>query len=126
MSLLAAFIPLSTLAEMVSIGTLFAFLIVSIAVPVLRVTNPGMRRPFRTPLSPVLPIVSAGCCIGLMTNLAAETWLRFLVWLAVGLLIYGFYGRRHARLGRVRDGRGAPDTTVPETGGMAGTAATDG
>jgi APA family basic amino acid/polyamine antiporter len=97
-ALLAAFVPLSDLAEMVSIGTLFAFLVVSIAVPVLRVRRPQMRRPFRTPFSPVLPVLSAICCVGLMSSLAVETWLRFLVWLVIGLGIYLFYGRHHARV----------------------------
>ena len=95
--LLAGFIPLDALAEMVSIGTLFAFFVVSIAVIVLRRTKPKMKRPFRTPSVPLLPIVSAVFCVGLMTNLALETWLRFLVWLVVGLAIYLFYGRTHSR-----------------------------
>jgi APA family basic amino acid/polyamine antiporter len=84
----AAFVPLATLAEMVSIGTLFAFFVVSIAVAVLRRTKPAMPRPFRTPQVPLLPIVSALLCLALMSSLAVETWLRFLVWLAVGLAIY--------------------------------------
>lgn len=95
---LGAFVPLGALAEMVSIGTLFAFFVVAIAVVVLRRTKPRLKRPFRTPSVPVLPIISALTCVGLMTNLAVETWLRFLVWLAVGLAIYWFYGRHHARL----------------------------
>jgi APA family basic amino acid/polyamine antiporter len=77
---------------------LFAFLVVSIAVPVLRSRRPDMRRPFKAPFNPVLPVVSAVCCILLMSNLAVETWLRFLVWLVVGLLIYLTYSRTHARL----------------------------
>src|SRR6478735_3490150 len=96
--LLAGFIPLDALAEMVSIGTLFAFFVVSIAVIVLRRTKPKMKRPFRTPSVPILPIVSAVLCVGLMSNLALETWLRFLVWLVLGLAIYFFYGRSHSRL----------------------------
>ncbi|NUS49935.1 MAG: amino acid permease [Nocardioidaceae bacterium] len=96
--LLAGFVPLDALAEMVSIGTLFAFLVVSVAVVVLRRTRPAMERPFRTPLVPWLPVASAVCCIGLMSNLAVETWARFVVWLVVGLLVYTFYGRRHSRL----------------------------
>ena len=95
---LAAFVPLATLAEMVSIGTLFAFVVVAIAVAVLRRTKPRMDRPFRTPQVPLLPIVSALACVGLMASLAVETWLRFLVWLLLGLLVYGFYGRKHSRL----------------------------
>ena len=94
----AAFVPLATLAEMVSIGTLFAFFVVSIAVAVLRRTRPEMPRPFRTPQVPLLPVVSALLCLALMSSLAVETWLRFLVWLAVGLAIYLGYGRRHAVL----------------------------
>ena len=96
--LLAGFVPLDALAEMVSIGTLFAFLVVSIAVIVLRRTKPQMKRPFRVPQVPILPILSAVFCVGLMTNLALETWLRFLVWLVLGLAIYFFYGRSHSRL----------------------------
>ena len=96
--LLAGFVPLDALAEMVSIGTLFAFFVVSIAVIVLRRTRPKMKRPFRVPQVPILPILSAVFCVGLMTNLALETWLRFLVWLVLGLAIYFFYGRSHSRL----------------------------
>jgi basic amino acid/polyamine antiporter, APA family len=96
--LLAGFVPLDALAEMVSIGTLFAFFVVSVAVIVLRRTRPRMKRPFRVPQVPLLPIVSAVFCVGLMTNLALETWLRFLVWLVLGLAIYFFYGRTHSRL----------------------------
>jgi APA family basic amino acid/polyamine antiporter len=96
--LLAGFVPLDALAEMVSIGTLFAFFVVSVAVIVLRRTRPKMKRPFRVPQVPLLPIVSAVFCVGLMTNLALETWLRFLVWLVLGLAIYFFYGRSHSRL----------------------------
>ncbi len=96
--LLAGFVPLDALAEMVSIGTLFAFFVVSIAVVVLRRTRPRMKRPFRTPQVPLLPVVSAVLCVGLMTNLALETWLRFLIWLVIGLVVYWFYGRTHSRL----------------------------
>ncbi|WP_020691819.1 APC family permease [Aeromicrobium massiliense] len=97
---LAAFVPIHTLAEMVSIGTLFAFLVVSVAVLVLRHTKPDLKRPFRTPWVPVVPVLSALACVALMTNLAVETWLRFLVWLVVGLAIYLFYGRHHTRLAK--------------------------
>jgi APA family basic amino acid/polyamine antiporter len=96
--ILAGFVSLSTLADLVSIGTLFAFLLVSVAVPVLRRTRPDMRRPFRVPLSPLVPILSALACLYLMLNLSVETWVRFLVWLVVGLVVYLGYGRRHARL----------------------------
>lgn len=98
--LLGAFVPLATLAEMVSIGTLFAFVVVSIAVAVLRRTEPRMERPFRTPSVPFLPIVSALSCVALMASLAVDTWIRFLVWLVVGLVVYVGYGRRHSVVGR--------------------------
>ena len=95
---LAAFVPLATLADLVSIGTLFAFVLVSIAVPVLRRTRPDMPRPFRVPFSPFVPVLSALACLYLMTNLTLETWLRFLAWLVLGLLFYAGYGYRHSRL----------------------------
>jgi basic amino acid/polyamine antiporter, APA family len=94
---MAALVPLGTLADLVSIGTLFAFVLVSIAVPVLRRTRPDLPRAFRVPLSPVVPVMSAMACLYLMMNLSLETWARFLVWLAVGLLVYAGYGYRHSR-----------------------------
>jgi APA family basic amino acid/polyamine antiporter len=95
---ISGFIPLTQLADLVSIGTLFAFIIVSVAVAILRYTKPDLKRPFRVPFSPVLPIVSALACLYLMTNLSVETWIRFLVWLVIGMVIYLGYGRGHARL----------------------------
>jgi APA family basic amino acid/polyamine antiporter len=94
----AAFTPIGKLEEMVNIGTLAAFTLVSIAVVVLRRTRPDLERPFRVPWSPVLPILSAMICVYLMLNLSLETWVRFLVWMAVGFLIYFAYGYRRSRL----------------------------
>jgi APA family basic amino acid/polyamine antiporter len=102
-ALISAFVPIDVLAEMVSIGTLFAFTVVAIAVAVLRRTKPRMKRPFHTPAVPLVPILSALSCVGLMSALAVETWLRFLVWLAVGLAIYFGYGRRHSLLDQVEE-----------------------
>jgi APA family basic amino acid/polyamine antiporter len=102
-AVLAAVVPLGELAELVNIGTLFAFLLVSIGVIVLRRTRPDLPRSFRVPFMPVLPIVSALACLWLMLNLPGDTWVRFLVWMALGVVIYLAYGRRHSRLGeRVR------------------------
>lgn len=95
---IAALVPLKELAEMVSIGALFAFLLVSAAVPILWRTKPDVKRPFRVPFSPLIPILSGLACVYLMLNLVVETWIRFLVWLALGLVIYFAYGRRNARL----------------------------
>jgi APA family basic amino acid/polyamine antiporter len=97
-AVLATFVPLSALAEMVSIGTLFALTMVSIAVPVLWRTRSDLDRPFRTPFSPVLPILSAVLCVALMANLSIETWLRFLVRLVIGAAVYAGYGSRRARV----------------------------
>jgi APA family basic amino acid/polyamine antiporter len=103
---MATFIPLGVLADLVSIGTLFAFLLVSAAVPVLRRTRPDLERPFRVPLSPLVPILSALACLYLMANLSVETWLRFITWLLLGLLVYAVYGYRHSRLGGHRPATG--------------------
>ncbi len=97
---MAAFVPLAELANLVSIGTLFAFLLVSVAVPVLRRTRAELERPFRVPFSPVVPVLSALACLYLMANLSLETWLRFLLWLVLGLVVYTAYGYGHSRLRR--------------------------
>lgn len=102
---LSGFVPIGTLAEMVSIGTLFAFFVVSVAVIILRRTRPRLERPFKVPQVPFVPALSAILCVALMTNLAVETWLRFLVWLAIGLAIYFGYGRTHSALGQVPTAR---------------------
>ncbi|MER7798438.1 amino acid permease [Microbacterium sp. NPDC096154] len=98
-AVLAAFVPLSTLAELVNIGTLAAFVLVSIGVIVLRRTRPDLPRAFRVPWVPVLPIISAVICFYLMLNLTLDTWIRFIVWLAIGVVVYFLYSRRHSRLG---------------------------
>ena len=97
-AVLAAFISLEKLSELVNIGTLFAFVIVSIGVIVLRRTRPDLHRPFRVPGVPWLPILSVIACAWLMINLPVDTWIRFGIWLAVGLVIYFGYGMRHSRL----------------------------
>jgi basic amino acid/polyamine antiporter, APA family len=104
---LAAFVPLSEIAKLVNIGTLFAFLIVNVAVIVLRRTQPDLERGFRVPLVPFFPLIGAALCIYLMSRLDGVTWVRFGIWLAAGMLIYAVYGYRHSRLQR---GEGAdPD-----------------
>jgi APA family basic amino acid/polyamine antiporter len=96
-ALLAAVVPLEELANLVNIGTLFAFVLVSIGVIVLRRTRPELPRAFRVPLMPVLPIASALACLWLMLNLPGDTWLRFAGWMAVGFVLYFSYGRRRSR-----------------------------
>jgi APA family basic amino acid/polyamine antiporter len=99
-ALIAGFVPLGELAELANIGTLFAFVLVSIGVVVLRRKDPGRRRPFRTPLVPFLPIASVLGCFYLMSALPGATWIRFLVWLAIGIVFYFAYGVRHSRVQR--------------------------
>ncbi|WP_436519769.1 amino acid permease [Actinoplanes sp. HUAS TT8] len=97
-AILAALVPLGTIVELVNIGTLFAFVLVNIGVIILRRTKPDMPRPYRVPWSPVLPLLGVAFAIYLMSDLPFDTWIRFVVWLAVGLIIYAAYGYRHSRV----------------------------
>jgi basic amino acid/polyamine antiporter, APA family len=94
----AGFIPIQVVGEMTSIGTLFAFVVVSVAVLVLRVKRPDARRPFRVAGGPIIPVLGAVSCLYLMVSLSVMTWTRFLLWLDIGMLIYWFYGRTHSAL----------------------------
>ena len=111
-----ALVPLSDLAELVNIGTLFAFVLVAIGVVVLRRTRPDLERSFRTPLVPALPIVSVLATLYLMLNLPALTWMRFGLWMAVGLVVYALYGARHSRMRADAGGSDAGDAGVELTG----------
>ncbi|NOV24899.1 amino acid permease [Cupriavidus necator] len=95
---IAALVPLNVLAELINIGTLAAFTLISVAVLVLRKTRPELPRAFRCPGAPVVPLLSIGFCLFLMAHLQALTWTAFLIWLAVGLVIYFLYARRNAVL----------------------------
>jgi len=97
-SAMAGFLPLRVLAELVNIGTLLAFTVVCLAVLVLRKTHPHAMRPFRAPLVPLIPILGMATSLLLMFSLPKENWWRLFAWLAVGFLIYFFYGRRHSEL----------------------------
>jgi basic amino acid/polyamine antiporter, APA family len=96
----AGFFPAGKLEEMVNVGTLFAFILVSAGVLVLRKTRPDLPRGFRVPLVPVVPVLAILACLWLMLNLTALTWVRFLVWMALGVVVYFTYSRRHSVLGR--------------------------
>jgi APA family basic amino acid/polyamine antiporter len=100
---MAGFVPLSTLAELVNIGTLFAFMLVSAGVLYLRSAEPERERPFRTPLVPVVPVLAILGCLYLAVTLPAATWVRFVVWMVLGLLVYVLYARRASVVG---EGRG--------------------
>lgn len=99
-ALIAGLSEVELLEEMINIGTLSAFVLVSFGIPILRRTRPDLPRGFRVPWSPALPIISGVACLWLMTNLTTLTWLRFAAWLALGMLIYAFYSYRNSRLGR--------------------------
>ena len=94
----AGLTPIGLLGELVSIGTLLAFVIVCAGIVVLRRTRPDLPRPFKTPLSPVVPILGVLSCGYLMYGLPFDTWLRLIVWMAIGVLIYFLYGARHSKV----------------------------
>jgi len=97
-ALIAGFVPLGSAAELVNIGTLFAFTLVSAGVILLRYLHPELPRPFRLPYNPLFPILGIGFCLLLMFDLPLITWIRFLIWLAIGLIIYLTWGYQHSTL----------------------------
>lgn len=94
----SAVTPVGKLEEMVNIGTLAAFTLVSLAVPVLRKRRPDLKRSFKVPGSPFIPWLAATICFYLMLNLSFETWMRFVIWMVIGFTIYFGYSRHHSRL----------------------------
>jgi len=90
--------PIEAIGKMVNIGTLFAFVIVCIAVVILRYKDPDRVRPFRTPLVPVVPILGILFNGYMMIELGAANWYRLIGWMAIGLVVYYFYGRKHSKL----------------------------
>jgi APA family basic amino acid/polyamine antiporter len=98
--LFAGFMPLSLVGELVSIGTLLAFMLVCVGVLILRVTNPEFERPFKTPAAWVVAPLGALACIALMYGLPWDTWLRLIVWLVLGFAVYFAYSQRHSRLNK--------------------------
>jgi APA family basic amino acid/polyamine antiporter len=97
-AIFASVIPIEILGELVSIGTLLAFVIVCFGVWILRVRRPDLHRPFKTPWVPVVPILGVIVSLGLMASLPLDTWIRLVVWLAIGMVIYFSYGRHHSRV----------------------------
>ncbi|MDT5152588.1 MAG: basic amino acid/polyamine antiporter, family [Mycobacterium sp.] len=97
-AVISTFVPLSELAELVNIGTLFAFVLVAIGVIVLRRTRPDLKRAFRCPGVPVVPVLAVLTALYLMLNLPAATWIRFLIWMVLGLVVYFVHSARHSRL----------------------------
>jgi APA family basic amino acid/polyamine antiporter len=98
--LMGGLLPLDVLADLTNIGTLLAFVIVCAAVWIMRYTHPNAERPFRVPFFPLLPLLGILSCLMLMLSLPAENWYRLGVWLALGMVVYFLYSRRHSVLGR--------------------------
>jgi APA family basic amino acid/polyamine antiporter len=95
--IIAGILPISILGQLVSIGTLLAFIIVCISVIILRKSRPEIERPFKTPWVPFVPIMGAAICFLQMVALPLDTWLRLIVWMAIGFFIYFFYGIKHSK-----------------------------
>jgi APA family basic amino acid/polyamine antiporter len=104
-ALTAGLVPLNELAELVNIGTLFAFVLVCLGVMILRITEPDMHRPFKTPANPVLPMLGVLSCGALMAFLPPATWYRFVIWLGIGLIVYFAYSVRHSKLAKLEEAR---------------------
>ncbi|MGI8510133.1 MAG: amino acid permease, partial [Gemmatimonadaceae bacterium] len=103
-ALVSGFTPIGVLGQLVSIGTLLAFVLVCVGVVLLRRSAPGINRPFRTPWVPWVPALGVVVCVAQMIALPGETWIRLVIWLLAGLSIYFFYGHRHAHAARARKG----------------------
>jgi APA family basic amino acid/polyamine antiporter len=97
-SVFAALVPVSIVGEMTSIGTLFAFVLVCVGVLILRKTQPNAPRSFRTPLVPLVPILGILVCLFLMYSLPGDTWIRLIVWMGIGIVIYFGYSKHHSKL----------------------------
>jgi APA family basic amino acid/polyamine antiporter len=118
----AGLLPIDLLGQLVSIGTLLAFVLVCIGIIRLRRTSPELPRPFKTPMVPLVPALGAVICLAQMVGLPLQTWLRLVIWLVAGLLIYAFYSRREVRQLQTAGTANAADTaTRTDTPNTAGT-----
>lgn len=97
-AIFAGLMPMSLVGELVSIGTLLAFVLVCLGVPILRKTAPDVERPFRTPAYWFVSLAGAAACLWVMSGLPRDTWIRLIVWLVIGFFVYFGYGKKHSKL----------------------------
>ena len=97
-ALIAGIFPIAVLGELVSIGTLLAFVIVCAGIIILRKTDPDAVRPFKTPFVPLFPILGMVICLAQMASLPLDTWMRLIIWMAIGMLIYFLYGKKRSKI----------------------------
>ncbi|MFN0141539.1 MAG: amino acid permease [Pyrinomonadaceae bacterium] len=114
-AILAGFVPISLLGELVSIGTLFAFVIVGTGIIILRSSNPALHRPFKVPLNPFIPIATVVSAAYLMNSLPLDTWIRLIDWMAIGLVIYFAYSYNNSHMGKVTDAEANVETPANYT-----------
>ena len=107
-AIVAGFFPINKLEEMVNVGTLFAFVVVAGGVMVLRRTRPDLKRGFVVPGGPIIPVLAIIACIWLMLNLSALTWIRFAIWMVIGVAVYFLYSQRHSMVGKRERGEVPP------------------
>ena len=114
-AILAGILPIGLLGELVSIGTLLAFVIVCMGVMILRKTRPDIPRPFKTPLVPLIPILGVIICLAQMAALPLDTWLRLVVWMVAGFFIYFLYSRKHSKVRKSLEGSAGSGRSSMET-----------
>ncbi|MDL9944997.1 amino acid permease [Gordonia sp. ABSL11-1] len=114
-AVVAGFFPIDKLEEMVNVGTLFAFVVVAAGVLVLRKSRPDLERGFTVPGGPIIPVLAIIACVWLMLNLSALTWIRFVIWMVIGVAVYFLYSQRHSMVGKRERGEVADTVAAADS-----------